>query len=85
MKTETQWRVKGIMNTGKNGIARIDSMDDSFHDSEFWCRTTCAMMIVEEIWDRAFIFPPGCNSLNDVSVIRVTRGKNGLIYDRGAL
>ena len=78
MKTKTQWRIKGIVDIDENDNARINSMDASFHDSEFGCRTICSMMIIENIWDRAFIFPPGCNSLNDASVIRVTRKNNGL-------
>ena len=78
MMLKNDWHVKGIVDADKNGNARIDSMDDSFYDSEFKCRVTCSMMIIEKIWDRAFILPPGCNSLHDTSVIRVTRGNNGL-------
>jgi hypothetical protein len=74
-----QWHLKGIVDVDKNGVSHLHSMDDhdSFFDSEFWCRVTCSAMIIENVWDRAYIFPPGCTSLNDVSVIQVERGING--------
>lgn len=87
MELEHGWRIKGIVDTDENGNARISSVDDSVDEhismsSEFWCCMICDIMILEKIWDRAFILPPECNSLHDTSVIRVTRGTDGLaVYD----
>ena len=79
MNRTGQWHLKGIVDADQNGVTHLRSMgdDDSFFDSEFWCKVTCSAMIIENIWDRAYIFPPGCSSLNDASVIQVERGING--------
>jgi hypothetical protein len=75
VKPSHKWRCRGQWPDGTYG--KWKSLD-GINDCEFfWC-IICSGMIAAKSWDRAIILPPGCNSLDDASAIRVTRGKNGL-------